>query len=229
MLGGMERKRRRAAGKKSPFNAQAFLDSADVSKTVSEYARNEMIFTQGDACHQVMYIRSGGVKMSVLSKTGREAVVAMLGAGDFFGEECLAGQAVRIGSATAIATSVILLIDKAEMVGMLHRQPSMSGRFITHMLARSIRIEEDLVDQLFHSSEKRLARTLLLLARYGEQDKPDTMVPKISQETLAKMIGTTRSRVNFFLNKFKRLGFIEYDGGLPVKINRSLLSVVLHD
>ena len=133
-----------------------------------------MIFTQGDACHQVMYIRSGGVKMSVLSKTGREAVVAMLGAGDFFGEGCLAGQPVRIGSATAITPTVILLIDKAEMVGMLHKQPSMSDRFITHMLARNIRIEEDLVDQLFNSSEKRLARTLLLLARYGEQDKPAT-------------------------------------------------------
>jgi CRP/FNR family cyclic AMP-dependent transcriptional regulator len=225
----MERKRRPAAAKKSPFNAQVFLDSAAVSTTAAEYARNETIFTQGDASQQVMYIRTGGVKMSVLSKTGREAVVAMLGPGDFFGEECLGGQAIRIGSATAITPSTILLIDKDEMVGMLHEQPSMSGRFITHMLARSIRIEEDLVDQLFHSSEKRLARTLLLLARYGEQDKPDTVVPKISQETLAKMIGTTRSRVNFFLNKFKRLGFIEYDGGLPVKINSSLLSVMLHD
>ena len=229
MLGAMEPKRSHAAAKGGPFNAQAFLDSAGLSKTIAEYARDESIFTQGDACAHVMYIQSGGVKLSVLSKTGREAVVAMLGPGDFFGEGCLAGQPIRIGSATAITPSVILLIDKARMVRLLHKQPSMSDRFITHMLARNIRIEEDLVDQLFNSSEKRLARTLLLLARYGKQDKPARMVPKISQETLAEMIGTTRSRVNFFLNKFKRLGFIEYDGELPVKINSSLLSVVLHD
>ena len=229
MLGAMEPKRSHAAAKAGPFNAQAFLDSAGLSKTIAEYARDESIFTQGDACAHVMYIQSGGVKLSVLSKTGREAVVAMLGPGDFFGEGCLAGQPIRIGSATAITPSVILLIDKARMVRLLHKQPSMSDRFITHMLARNIRIEEDLVDQLFNSSEKRLARTLLLLARYGKQDKPARMVPKISQETLAEMIGTTRSRVNFFLNKFKRLGFIEYDGELPVKINSSLLSVVLHD
>ena len=229
MLGAMEPKRSHAAAKGGPFNAQAFLDSAGLSKTIADYARDESIFTQGDACAHVMYIQSGGVKLSVLSKTGREAVVAMLGPGDFFGEGCLAGQPIRIGSATAITPSVILLIDKARMVRLLHKQPSMSDRFITHMLARNIRIEEDLVDQLFNSSEKRLARTLLLLARYGKQDKPARMVPKISQETLAEMIGTTRSRVNFFLNKFKRLGFIEYDGELPVKINSSLLSVVLHD
>jgi CRP/FNR family cyclic AMP-dependent transcriptional regulator len=225
----MEPRRSRAAAKAPAFNAQAFLDSAGLSKTVAEYARDETIFTQGDACDHVMYIQNGGVKLSVLSKTGREAVVAMLGPGDFFGEGCLAGQPIRIGSATAITPSMILLIDKAKMVRLLHRQPSMSDRFITHMLARNIRIEEDLVDQLFNSSEKRLARTLLLLARYGKQDKPARMVPKISQETLAEMIGTTRSRVNFFLNKFKKLGFIEYDGELPVKINSSLLSVVLHD
>ena len=225
----MEPRRSRAAAKGPPFNAQAFLDSGGLSKTVAEYSRDETIFTQGDVCDHVMYIQSGGVKLSVLSKTGREAVVAMLGPGDFFGEGCLAGQPIRIGSATAITPSLILLIDKAKMVRLLHRQPSMSDRFITHMLARNIRIEEDLVDQLFNSSEKRLARTLLLLARYGKQDKPARMVPKISQETLAEMIGTTRSRVNFFLNKFKKLGFIEYDGELPVKINSSLLSVVLHD
>jgi CRP/FNR family cyclic AMP-dependent transcriptional regulator len=225
----MESRRSRPAVKGVPFNAQAFLDSGGLSKTVAEYARDETIFTQGDTCEHVMYIQSGGVKLSVLSKTGREAVVAMLGPGDFFGEGCLAGQPIRIGSATAITPSVILLIDKAKMVRLLHRQASMSDRFITHMLARNIRIEEDLVDQLFNSSEKRLARTLLLLARYGKQDKPARMVPKISQETLAEMIGTTRSRVNFFLNKFKRLGFIEYDGEMPVKINSSLLSVVLHD
>jgi len=176
-----------------------------------------------------MYIQTGGVKLSVLSKTGREAVVAMLGPGDFFGEGCLAGQPLRIGSATAITPSSVLLVAKERMVELLRKQHGMSDRFITHMLARNIRIEEDLIDQLFNSSEKRLARALLLLARYGKQDKPARMVPKISQETLAEMIGTTRSRVNFFLNKFKKLGFIEYSGDLPLTINHSLLSVVLHD
>src|SRR6185369_47917 len=170
-----------------------------------------------------------GVKLSVLSKTGREAVVAMLGPGDFFGEGCLAGQPFRMGSATAMTASSVLLVEKDKMVQLLHKQPAMSDRFISHMLSRNIRIEEDLVDQLFNSSEKRLARTLLLLARYGKQDKPVRVVPKISQETLAEMVGTTRSRVNFFLNKFKKLGFIEYEGELPLKINSSLLSVVLHD
>jgi CRP/FNR family transcriptional regulator, cyclic AMP receptor protein len=228
---------RRAAGQPSSdtakatvlFNAQAFLESAGVAKTNAQYRRGEAVFSQGDACEHVMYIQSGSVKLSVLSKTGREAVVAMLGPGDFFGEGCLAGQAVRMGSATAITPSTILLVGKEEMVGLLHKEHAMSDRFISHMLARNIRIEEDLIDQLFNSSEKRLARTLLLLARYGKQDKPARVVPRISQETLAEMVGTTRSRVNFFLNKFKKLGFIEYDGDLPLKINSSLLSVVLHD
>jgi CRP-like cAMP-binding protein len=176
-----------------------------------------------------MYIQAGGVKLSVLSKNGREAVVAMLGPGDFFGEGCLAGQPLRMGSATAITPSAILLVGKQAMIKLLHKQRGMSDRFIAHMLARNIRIEEDLIDQLFNSSEKRLARTLLLLARYGKHDKPARAVPKVSQETLASIVGTTRSRVNFFLNKFKRLGFIEYDGQIPLKINNSLLSVVLHD
>jgi CRP/FNR family transcriptional regulator, cyclic AMP receptor protein len=211
------------------FNAQAFLESAGVAKTIAQYARDEAVFTQGDACEHVMYIQSGSIKLSVLSKTGKEAVVAMLGPGDFFGEGCLAGQPVRMGSATAMTPSTILLVGKEAMVGLLHEEHAMSDRFISHMLARNIRIEEDLIDQLFNSSEKRLARTLLLLARYGKQDKPARVVPKISQETLAEMVGTTRSRVNFFLNKFKKLGFIEYDGELPLKINSSLLSVVLHD
>jgi CRP-like cAMP-binding protein len=187
------------------------------------------VFSQGDACDHVFYIQSGGVKLSVLSKNGREAVVAMLGPGDFFGEGCLAGQPVRMGSATAITPSLIMLVGKQKMVRLLHKQHEMSDRFISHMLSRNIRIEEDLIDQLFNSSEKRLARTLLLLARYGKQDKPARAVPVVSQETLAKMVGTTRSRVNFFLNKFKRLGFIEYDGDVPLKVNNSLLSVVLHD
>jgi CRP/FNR family cyclic AMP-dependent transcriptional regulator len=213
----------------SAFNAQQFLDTSGVSKSIVKYGRNETIYRQGDACEHVMYIRSGGVKLSVLSKIGREAVVAMLGPGDFFGEGCLAAQPFRIGSATAITPSVILLVTKGTMLRLLHRQHEMSDRFISHMLSRNIRIEEDLIDQLFNSSEKRLARALLLLARYGKQDEPIKIVPRISQETLAKMIGTTRSRVNFFLNKFKRLGFIEYDGELPLKVNSSLLSVVLHD
>ena len=194
-----------------------------------EYGRGEAIFTQGDPCDHVLYIQTGGVKLSVLSKTGREAVVAMLGPGDFFGEGGLAGQACRMGSASAITPSAIMLIEKDRMVKLLRRQHGMSDRFIAHMLSRNIRIEEDLIDQLFNSSEKRLARTLLLLARYGSQDKPSRVVPRISQETLAEMVGTTRSRVNFFLNKFKKLGFIEYKGELPLKVNSSLLSVVLHD
>jgi CRP-like cAMP-binding protein len=232
MLGFVKaRKSARIAGKGAPaFNAQAFLDSSGLAKTVREYHRGQSIFVQGDACQEVMYIQTGGIKLSVLSKTGREAVVGMLGPGDFFGEGCLAGQPVRMGSATAITPSVILLVAKERMVRLLHRQHEMSDRFIAHMLARNIRIEEDLVDQLFNSSEKRLARALLLLARYGKQDGgPTRLVPKISQETLAKMVGTTRSRVNFFLNKFKKLGFIEYNGEVPLKINGSLLSVVLHD
>jgi CRP/FNR family cyclic AMP-dependent transcriptional regulator len=222
------RKRTKAIAPSAPaFNVQAFLETAALSKSVVRYARNEAIFTQGDACTQVLYIQSGGVKLSVLSKTGREAVVAMLGPGDFFGEGCLAGQAFRMGSASAITPSAILHVSKDHMVKLLHKQHTMADRFITHMLARNIRIEEDLIDQLFNSSEKRLARTLLLLARYGKHDKPVRAVPPISQETLAEMVGTTRSRVNFFMRKFQRLGFIDYKDGL--KVNNSLLTVVLHD
>ena len=212
-----------------PLDAQAFLDSAGIAGTVVGYGPDETIFTQGDAADGVLYIQTGGVKLSVLSKTGREAVVAMLGPSDFFGEGCLAGQSVRMGSATATAPSAILLVRKAQMTRLLHEQHAMSDRFIAHMLTRNIRIEEDLVDQLLNSSEKRLARTLLLLARYGQPHKPMRVVPRISQETLAEMVGTTRSRVNFFLNKFKKMGFIEYDGERPMTINSSLLSVVLHE
>ena len=213
------------------FNAQAFLDSAGLSKTIVEYHRNEVVFTQGDASDSVMYIQQGGVKLSVLSKTGREAVVAMLGPSDFFGEGCLAGQMIRIGTATAITPTTVLEITKNQMVKVLHEQHALSDRFIAHMLSRNVRIEQDLIDQLFNSSEKRLARALLLLARYGKQDKPRQVVAKISQETLSEMVGTTRSRVNFFMNKFKKLGFIEYNGDLDagIQINSSLLSVVLHD
>lgn len=213
------------------FNAQAFLDSAGLSKKIVDYGRAEVIFAQGGRCDSVFYVQSGGVKLSVLSTTGREAVVAMLGPGDFFGEGCLAGQPVRIGSATAITPTSVLVIEKKRMVKVLHRQHALSDRFIAHMLSRNVRIEQDLIDQLFNSSEKRLARALLLLARYGKQVKPKQVVPTISQETLSEMVGTTRSRVNFFMNKFKKLGFIEYTGDLQdgIQINNSLLSVVLHD
>ena len=212
---------------KGSFNAQAFLDSAGIARKIVEYRRAEVIFTQGEPCEHVFYIQTGGVKLSVLSKAGREAVVAMLGPGEFFGEGCLAGQSVRVGSATATTDSAVLLVDKDQMVRLLHKQHALSDRFIAHMLARNIRIEEDLVDQLFNSSEKRLARTLLLLARFGKHDTPVRAVPTISQETLAEMVGTTRSRVNFFMKKFQRLGFIDYTDGL--KVNHSLLTVVLHD
>lgn len=209
------------------FNAQAFLDSAGVARRIVEYRRADVIYTQGDPCESVLYIQKGGVRISVLSKTGREAVVAILGAGDFFGEGGLAGQPVRMGSATASTSTTILVVDQQEMVRLLHQQHAMSDRFIAHLLARIIRIEEDLVDQLFSSSEKRLARKLLLLARYGDPDKPVRTVPAISQETLAEMVGTTRSRVNFFMKKFQRLGFIDYKDGL--RVHNSLLAVVLHD
>ena len=211
------------------FDVQAHLGSSGIARTIAKYGRGEAIFVQGDPCEHVMYIQSGGVKLSVTSKTGREAVVAMLGPGEFFGEGCLAGQPFRMGSATAITPTAILRVAKQKMVRLLHEQHAMSDRFIAHMLVRNIRIEEDLIDQLFNSSEKRLARALLLLACYGKQDKRIRVVPKVSQATLAEMVGTTRSRVNFLLNKFKKLGFIEYDGEVPVKVNSSLLSVVLHD
>jgi len=215
----------------STFNAKVFLDSAGLSKKIVEYGRSELIFAQGGHCDSVFYLQKGAVKLSVLSKTGREAVVAMLGPGDFFGEGCLAGQPIRIGSATAVTPSSVLVIEKKQMVKVLHRQHALSDRFIAHMLSRNVRIEQDLFDQLFNSSEKRLARALLLLARYGKQAKPRHVVAKISQETLSKMVGTTRARVNFFMNKFKKLGFIEYTGDLEsgIQINSSLLSVVLHD
>ena len=209
------------------FNAQEFLDSAGVARKVVEYARKKTIFSQGDAARTVLYIQKGSVRLSVVNETGKQAVVALLGPGDFFGEGCLAGQVLRIGTAIAIAATTLLVIEKAEMTRVLHVEHDFSDRFISFMLARNIRIEEDLVDQLFNSSEKRLARTLLLLARYGREDKTQRVLPKISQEMLAGMVGTTRSRVNFFMNKFKRLGFIKYNGGL--QINASLLSVVLHD
>jgi len=209
------------------FDAQAFLDTAGVARKVREMKNAEVIYSQGDAANSVIYLQEGGVKLTVISESGKEAVVAMLGPGDFFGEGCLAGQTVRMGTASAVTPGRLLIIEKREMFKVLHEQHELSDRFINFMLARNIRIEEDLIDQLFNSSEKRLARTLLLLARYGKDDKPHGVLPKISQETLAEIIGTTRSRVNFFMNKFRKLGFITYNGHL--QINTSLLSVVLHE
>jgi CRP-like cAMP-binding protein len=213
--------------RRGAFNVQTFLDSAGVARRIVKFRRSEKIYSQGDEARGVKYIQEGGVKLSVVNEVGKEAVVAMLGPGDFLGEGCLAGQPVCMATATAIVPTSILFIEKDEMMRVLHTEHGLSDLFISHMLARNIRIEEDLVDQLFNSSEKRLARTLLLLARYGKEDQPHGLLPRVSQETLAEMIGTTRSRVNFFMNKFRKLGFIKYNGGL--QINTSLLSVVLHD
>jgi CRP/FNR family cyclic AMP-dependent transcriptional regulator len=209
------------------FNAQVFLDTAGVARKVTEYRRAESIYSQGDAAESVMYVQKGGVKLSVVNGSGREAVVAMFAPGDFFGEGCMAGQTVRMGTTTAVTPTTILVIQKEELLRVLHAEHELSDHFISYMLAHNIRVEEDLVDQLFNSSEKRLARALLLLARYGMQEQPDRILPKVSQETLANMVGTTRSRVNFFMNKFRKLGFIEYNG--KIKINKSLLTVVLHE
>ncbi len=212
---------------KTVFDAEIFLESAGVARKIVEFPRKATIFAQGAPAKTVMYIQEGGVKLSVINEVGKEAVVAMLGPGDFFGEGCLAGQPIRIGMATAITLTSVLVIEKDEMTRILHAEHEFSDRFISYMLTRNIRIEADLVDQLFNSTEKRLARALLLLARYGKDDQPQKVLTKVSQETLAETIGTTRSRVNLFMNKFKKLGFIKYNGGLQV--NSSLLSVVLHE
>jgi len=212
---------------KLAFDAHAFLDSAGIERKIKNFKKAEALYSQGDDAKSVLYLQEGGVKLTVVNEVGKEAVVAILGPGDFFGEGCLAGQSVRMGTATAITPSTVLVIEKSEMLKVLHEQHDLSDRFIKFMLARNIRIEEDLIDQLFNSSEKRLARTLLLLARYGKEDQPHGVLPKMSQETLAEMVGTTRARVNFFMNKFRKLGFIKYNGGL--QINTSLLSVVLHE
>ena len=209
------------------FDAQVFLDSAGVARKVVEFQRNATIFAQGDPSNHVMYIQMGSVRLSVVNVVGKEAVVAMLGPGDFFGEGCLAGQKVCMGTATASTPTTVLAIERVEMARVLHGEHEFSDRFIKYMLSRNIRVEADLVDQLFNSTEKRLARTLLLLARYGREGQPQRVLAKISQETLAEMIGTSRSRVNMFMNKFKKLGFIHSNGGLH--INSSLLSVVLHE
>jgi CRP/FNR family cyclic AMP-dependent transcriptional regulator len=214
-----------------PFDVQLFLESSGVSKRIVTFTTGQLIFSQGAPCESVFYLQKGRVKLSVLSGKGKEAVVAMLKPGDFFGEGCLAGQPLRIGRATAIAPTSVLVIQKRRMLQILRGEPAFSDRFIAHMLSRNIRIEQDLIDLLFNSSEKRLARALLLLARFGMDDTQRQIVPKISQETLSEIVGTTRSRVNFFMKKFKRLGFIDYNGGVSngLHINSSLMSVVLHE
>jgi CRP/FNR family transcriptional regulator, cyclic AMP receptor protein len=213
--------------KRTVFDTAAFLKSTGATRCVATYPKGQIVFSQGQPSDAVMYIQKGGIKISVLSRTGKEAVVAMLGPGDFFGEGALTGQPVRLGTATATIPTTVLVIEKGAMLQLLRDEPKFSERFIAYMLERNLRVEADLVDHLFNSSEKRLARALLLLARYGDQGGPERRIPKISQETLAEMIGTTRSRVNLFMNRFRDLGFIEYNG--DIKVNTSLLSVVLHD
>jgi len=227
MTSPRSRSPKRIANGKVAFDAQAFLDSAGIGRNIKQVNRGEVVYSQGEISRTVMYLKEGSVKLTAVNGAGKEAVITIIGAGDFFGEGCLAGQSVRMGTATAISTSTVHVIEKSEMLKVLHEQHALSDQFIAFMLARNIRVEEDLIDQLFNSSEKRLARTLLLLARFGKADQVHGVLPPISQEMLAEMIGTTRPRVNFFMNKFKKLGFIYYDGGLQV--NSSLLSVVLHD
>jgi CRP/FNR family transcriptional regulator, cyclic AMP receptor protein len=212
--------------KKTAFDAQLFLDSVGASRRVQEFRTKQAIFSQGEPADSVIYVQKGSVKLTVVNESGKEAVVAIFGSGEFLGEGGMAGQPLRMGTATAMVPTTVLIIGKDEMTRVLHAEHQLADRFITHMLARNIRVEADLVDQLFNSTEKRLARTLLLLARYGGEE-PERILQKISQETLAEMIGTTRSRVNLFMTKFRKLGFIEYNG--EIKINKSLLTVVLHE
>ena len=218
---------RKKRPKSTAFNVKLFLDSAGLGRKVNKFRANDSLFAQGDPAKRVMYIQEGGVKLTVVNESGKEAVVAILGPGDFLGEGCLAGELQCMATATAIAPTTVLAIEKAEMSRVLHGEHAFSDRFIAYVLARNLRVQQDLIDQLFNSSEKRLARKLLLLAHYGMPGRPEKVLPKISQETLAEMIGTTRSRVNFFMNKFRKLGFIEYNG--EIRINNSLLTIVLGD
>jgi CRP-like cAMP-binding protein len=212
---------------RAPFDPQSFLTKVGKGKTTLHSPKKQMIFSQGDAAEAVFYIQTGKVKLTVVSQQGKEAVIAILERGAFFGESCLAGQSVRTATATAVEDCSLLRIDKEAMLLVLHQEPTFAELFMAYLLAHTIRIEEDLVDQLFNSSEKRLARVLLLLAHFGKEGKPETVITKISQETLAEMIGTTRSRVSFFMNKFRKMGFIDYNGELHV--HSSLLNIVLHD
>jgi CRP/FNR family cyclic AMP-dependent transcriptional regulator len=211
----------------APFDPQTFLTKVDGGKTNLQSLKKQIFYSQGDVAEAVFYIQEGKVKLSVVSQQGKEAVVAILEQGSFFGESCLAGQTVRTATATALEDSRIVRIDKGAMIRLLHEEPAFAELFMSYLLAHTIRIQEDLVDQLFNSSEKRLARILLLLAHFGKEGKPEPVIAKVSQEMLAEMIGTTRSRVSFFMNKFRKLGFIDYNGGLYV--HSSLLNIVLHD
>jgi CRP-like cAMP-binding protein len=212
---------------KQLFDPNLFLARVGEGRTVAEYAKDQMVFSQGDPANAVFYIQKGKIKLTVVSNNGKEAVIAILDSGDFLGEGCLTTQSLRMATATAMSDCSIVRLEKAAMIRVLHDQPAFSEMFLAYVLSRNMRIEEDLVDQLFNSSEKRLARVLLLLANFGKETKPEPVIAKISQETLAEMIGTTRSRVSFFMNKFRKMGFIEYNGGLHV--HSSLLNIVLHD
>lgn len=213
--------------KKSSFDSKSFLAQEGEGRTLVRYLKDQVVFSQGDVADELFYIRNGRVKLSVTSDKGKEAVIAILGPGNYFGEGCLAGQKTRMASATALSESAILRLTKRLVARLLHEEPAFSETFVSFLLSRYLRIEEDLVDRLFNSSEKRLARVLLLLANFGKENNPDQVIPKMSQETLAEIVGTTRSRISFFMNKFRRLGFIEYDG--DIKVRSSLLNVVLHD
>jgi CRP/FNR family transcriptional regulator, cyclic AMP receptor protein len=215
------------AKSRKPFDVELFLNTADAGRSVSNYGKNRKIFAQGEIADSVFYIQVGQVKICVISELGKEAVVALHGQGDFFGEGCLSGQPLRLATAAALTDCIIMRLDKTAIVRVLHDEPKFSEMFLSYILARNARVEEDLVDQLFNSSEKRLARVLLLMANFGKEGGPDPVIAKVSQEMLAEMIGTTRSRVSFFMNKFRKLGFIEYNGTL--KVHNSLLNVVLHD
>jgi len=211
-----------------PFDPGAFLAQAGLGRTIVDLKKHQTIFSQGDAADTVFFIQKGKVKLTVISRDGKEATIALLGEGDFLGEQCIAAiQPQRMATATAITEGAVLKIDRREMIRALHQEPALSDIFVSYLLARNLRVQEDLVDQLFNSSEKRLARILLLLAQFGKEGTPETVIPKISQETLAEMVGTTRSRVSFFMNRFRKLGFIQYNGELQV--HRSLLNIVLHD
>jgi CRP/FNR family transcriptional regulator, cyclic AMP receptor protein len=221
----MAKRKKSRAGRS--FDVGQYLETSGVKRKIATYRKGQTIFSQGDASRSVLYLQTGSVKITVTSSSGKEAVVALLHPGDFFGEGCIAGQPLRVARASTMGTVSVLEIEKREMIRVIHEEHEFSDRFVAHMLKRNVRVEEDLVDQLFNSSEKRLARALLLIARYGNEEKPEKIVARVSQGTLAEMIGTTRSRVSYFMNKFRNLGFIKYNGGLHV--NDSLLRVILHD
>jgi len=218
-----------AAKKRSKFDPKTFLSTIDGGRKIAAFPKKQQIFVQGDSSDAVFYIQKGKVKLTVVSTIGKEATIAILNEGDFFGEGCLTGQALRLCSATAMTDCSVMRIGKDAMVEVLHREHAFSDMFVAYLLTRTIRYEEDLVDQLFNSSEKRLARILLLLAHFGKEGKPEVAIPKISQETLAEMVGTTRSRVSFFMNRFRKLGFINYHTGDALQVHSSLLNIVLHD